>query len=66
MKKLSRRAFALGVAPVVLAMRETRVFAADTPKIRVGSLTLPVFASIIVSDLARSSRQGGAANRAFT
>jgi ABC-type nitrate/sulfonate/bicarbonate transport system substrate-binding protein len=49
MKKLSRRAFALGVAPAVLAMSETRVFAADTPKIRVGSLTLPVFASIIVN-----------------
>jgi NitT/TauT family transport system substrate-binding protein len=49
MIRLSRRAFALGTAATFAGMGTTPTIAQASPKIRVGSLTLPVFAPIIVN-----------------
>ncbi len=50
MTGLSRRAFALGTAATLLGTTQITISSAQAlPKIRVGSLTLPVFAPIIVN-----------------
>jgi ABC-type nitrate/sulfonate/bicarbonate transport system substrate-binding protein len=49
MTRLSRRAFTLGTAATLLGTSTWRSLAQPLPKIRVGSLTLPVFAPIIVN-----------------
>ncbi|MET0721592.1 MAG: ABC transporter substrate-binding protein [Tardiphaga sp.] len=49
MTRPSRRAFALGTAATLLGMSMSTARADPKPKIRIGSLTLPVFAPIIVN-----------------
>ncbi|MDB5502353.1 MAG: alkanesulfonate transporter substrate-binding subunit [Tardiphaga sp.] len=50
MTRLSRRAFALGTAATLIGTTKATVSRAQArPKIRIGSLTLPVFAPIIVN-----------------
>ncbi|MET0970953.1 MAG: ABC transporter substrate-binding protein [Tardiphaga sp.] len=49
MTGLSRRAFALGTAATLVGTSLTPAVAQATPTIKVGSLTLPVFAPIIVN-----------------
>lgn len=49
MSRLSRRAFALGTAAALMSTRPSPSSAQTATTIRVGSLTLPVFAPIIVN-----------------